>query len=185
MISRAFDAAYPPASTPPGCEVAMGYVGREGFTPHVWTTGEWDRFAALPQLPIWVPDLAADPAAEAEEAVKAVEKIGWASHQVAERVIIFDVETQTGLRAWWQTIAREVYAMGFAPVMYGSLSTVLSNAAADLLVADWNDSPQLLPGQTIHGHQYQAGVQFGGTQLDFSVIDEWLFARAGLGPRHE
>lgn len=187
MISKVFDASIPPLTVPPGCQAASGYVGREHFTPHVWTLEEWQRFSHVPQLPYWVPDLAAVPELEADAAVQAVLALGWAPHMPDERAILFDFETAEGPadRGWWAVCAQAVSLVGFTPVMYGSLNTVLENAAADILVAAWNNDAQLLPGQTIHGHQYQAGVAFEGTQVDYSVIDEWLFARAGRGPRHD
>ncbi|HXC83855.1 MAG TPA: hypothetical protein VNV62_18560 [Trebonia sp.] len=186
MITTVFDAAFPPSRIPPGCKAVAGYVGRLNFTPHVWTLPEWQRFSSIPQLPYWVPDLAVAPNLEAAAAVHAVLELGWAPHIADERAVIFDFETASGPadRGWWQECAAAVSAAGFCGVMYGSLSTVLENAAVDVVVAAWDNSAQLLPGQTIHGHQYKAGVAFDGTQIDYSVMDEWLLARAGVGPRH-
>ena len=73
----------------------------------------------------------------------------------------------------------------FTPVAYGSLSTVLMNAAVDVWAASWNGEAVVPPGQTIHGHQDQADVPFAGTRVDYSVVDAWLFERGGVGPRHE
>jgi hypothetical protein len=186
MITTMFDASVPPGQIPPGCKAVAGYVGRPNFTPHVWTLSEWLTFSSIPQLPYWVPDLAAEPGAEGATAVDAVMELGWAPHMSFPRAILFDFETASGPadRGWWQECAATVGADGFCGVMYGSLSTVLENAAVDVVVAAWDNSAQLLPGQTIHGHQYKAGVAFDGTQIDYSVIDEWLLARAGVGPRH-
>ena len=182
-----FDASVPPPISPAGCQAVLGYVGREGFTPHVWTATEWDRFRHLRQVPAWLPDFSVGPVNEAHAAIKAVQDLGWAADETDERAIVFDFETAEGAstRAWWEDTSAELAVQGFTGVVYGSLSTILENAAADVIVADWNNTAQLLPGQTIHGHQYQAGVPFLGTQVDFSVIDEWLFERAGRGARHQ
>ena len=42
MLALATDSAYPYnyAQRPAGCQVIMGYVGRPGYTPHVWTLSE-------------------------------------------------------------------------------------------------------------------------------------------------
>ncbi len=47
-LALAVDSAYPFdfAQRPPGTAVIMGYVGRDGYTPHVWTRAEVDRARA-------------------------------------------------------------------------------------------------------------------------------------------
>ncbi|MGA9367276.1 MAG: hypothetical protein WBV35_07450, partial [Steroidobacteraceae bacterium] len=85
---------------------------------------------------------------------------------------------------WWQTCAAAVSDGGFIAVAYGSLSTVLLNAASDVWVGNWKDGVVPQAGQTVHGTQYQANAPFNGTFVDYSVIDEWLMARGGVGPRH-
>jgi hypothetical protein len=181
MISKMFDAAFPPQSVPGGCQAVLGYVG--GRADHVWTLEEWDRFHSLRQLPCWVADISQSPAAQASGAIRAAMGLGWAPHQPDTRVIVCDLETAIA-PAWYQVFAADVASAGFVAVAYGSLSTVLNCAAIDVLAADWNGVPQLQPGQTIHGHQYQANVAFQGTKVDYSAIDEWLFVRGGQGPRH-
>ncbi len=182
MIAKVFDAAYPPQSAPPGCAGVLGYIGGARAT-RVWTVAEWQRFGHLRQYPCWVPRVGDDPAAEAHGAVAAALRLGWAAHEQFTRVIVGDLETGIDA-AWWAAFADEVDAAGFAAVAYGSLSTVLLNAAVDVWAASWDDLPELLPGQTIRAKQDQAAVPFGGTQIDLSVIDEWLLARGGIGPRH-
>lgn len=184
----AFDAANPPGRVPPGMRVAMGYIGRPGFTPHVWSVPQWQVFARIPQIPYWVPNLSAPPAAEAQAAATAAKDLGWAPHMpgAKKRAIVFDFETAEGPydRAWWADCGAHLEEWGFTDVAYGSLSTVLELAATDLIVADWDGDPVIMPGQTIRGHQYQAGVAFDGTSIDYTMIDQWLYDRAGQGPRH-
>jgi hypothetical protein len=178
MLYKCFDAAFPPETAPPGAQAVLGYLGREGQTPHVWTLAEWQRFGHLRQFPAWVPDLGRAPGIEADLAVAAAAALGWAPHQPDPRVIVIDMETSIE-PAWYNTAAGRIIWHGYTPVAYGSLSTVLQNAALDVWAADWNDLPRLQPGQTIHGTQYAAGGA-----VDWSVIDSWLWDRGGEGPRH-
>jgi hypothetical protein len=178
MLYKCFDAAFPPETAPPGAQAVLGYLGREGQTPHVWTLAEWQRFGQLRQFPAWLPDFAVPPATDAGAAVIAAMDLGWAPNQRRSRVIVCDLETSEE-PAWYSIWAAGIIDRGFTPVAYGSLSAVLANAADDVWAADWNDVPQLQPGQTIHGTQYAAGGA-----VDWSVIDSWLWDRAGEGPRH-
>jgi hypothetical protein len=178
MISRVFDASTPPQTAPPGFAGVLGYVGKRGFTPHVWTPEEWRRFGHLRQFPCYVPDLNADPAAEARIAVAAVEALGWAKFpEPNTRAIICDTEVKI-VPAWYATFAAIVGEAGFIAVDYGSLWFAAQNLAADIWAAEWDGNAQLEAGQTIHGHQYNAGQI-----MDLSVIDEWLLNRGGVGPR--
>jgi hypothetical protein len=178
MLYKVFDAAVPPATAPPGAQAVLGYIGRPGQTPHVWTLPEWQRFGRLRQFPCWVPDLTAPGNIEADAAIEAAMMLGWAPGQPNPRAIVCDLETHE-VPAWYNSWAAGIIDRGFTPVAYGSLSAVLANAADDVWAADWNDVPRLQPGQTIHGTQYVAGGA-----VDWSVIDSWLWDRGGEGPRH-
>lgn len=184
-MMKVFDASIPPESAPPGAEGVLGYVGRPGFTPHVWTPDEWRRFSHLRQFPAWLPDLLDSPHVDALQAVDAVKALGWAAHMPAgtERAIVFDGETEQ-IPGYYQAWAATVGSAGFFAVDYGSYSTVLGNAAYDVWAADWNGIPALEPGQTVHGDQYRAGIAWQGTQIDLSVVDASLFDRGGRGARH-
>lgn len=184
---KVFDAAYPPGEVPPGAQGAAGYIGRAGRTPHVWTPLQWRPFRGLRQFPYYVPDLSLSPAVAAAEAVSEVLRLGWARFpEPATRAILFDWESAEGPadRAFWARCAALVAQDGFCPVAYGSMSTILELAASDVIAADWDGKADLPAGQTIHGHQFQANVGFDGTQVDYSVFDDWLFNRGGVGPRH-
>lgn len=182
-LYRAFDAATPPEHAPPGCPAVLGYIGGKRAA-RVWTLAEWQRFAGLRQFPAYVPDVRhEDPAAAAKTAAAEMRSLGWAPGQPARRVIICDLETEV-VPQWYQTFAAAVQLAGFEAVAYGSLSTVGGNLAADVWVAAFDGSAALLPGQTVHAHQYAADVASGGTRVDYSVMDEWLFDRGGQGPRH-
>ena len=178
-LYRVFDAATPPQTAPAGCQGVLGYIGG-ARAARVWTLEEWQRFVHLVQFPAWVPDPVTEvPAHSAQNAVAAAKALGWAPWMSpAKRAIICDLETDV-VRGWYAAFAAEVEQRGFTAVAYGSLSTVLENAAAAVWVAAWDGSAVLLPGQTVHAHQYQAG-----RLMDFSVVDDWLSARGGQGPRH-
>jgi len=185
-LYRMFDASEPPQRAPGGCQLVMGYIGREGYTPHVWTIPEWQRFAGFRQVPIWVPDLGASPAAEAQAATSAAFGLGWAKG----RAIVIDFETAGAPeRSWWDACADAIDVAGMTGVAYGSASTVFQlDAGLDGLVgvADWDGEEDLEPQQSVVFHQYQANKQLpGGGLIDLSIADEWLYLSAGVGPRHD
>lgn len=182
-LHKVFDASIPPDVAPPGADGVLGYVGRPGRTPHVWTPGEWRRFEHLRQFPAWLPDLGADPLADAIAAVDAVQALGWARMPEPDtRLILLDGEAAQ-FPAWYAGWEAHVHALGYYPVDYGSLFYVGANFARDVWAADWNDVAQLPPGESIGGEQYRANVAWRGTSIDLSVITAGLFARGGIGPR--
>lgn len=181
---KCFDAAYPPDTAPPGAVAVLGYVGREGYTPHVWTPDEWRRFEHLRQFPAFLPDFSNKPEAEADLAVSLVSVLGWAMLPEPDtRVIVLDGETRQ-YPGWYAQWAARVGSHGYHGYDYGSLSSVLGNAAYDVWAADWTDIPALEPGQTIHADQYAAGIKWGNTLIDLSVLDDATLRRGGVGPRH-
>jgi hypothetical protein len=184
---KIMDAAVPPPTAPAGIEGVMGYIGGPRAT-RTWTLADWLRFQHLVQFPVYVPDMGADPVAQALEAVAEAKKLGWAAFmpEPGRRVIGFDLETGIN-RAWYATLAAHVTADGFIPAAYGSLSTVLENAADLVIAAAWSGGsalPQIPAGQTIGGLQWEANVAVEGTMVDYSVFSPELFARGGVGPRH-
>lgn len=184
---KIMDAAVPPDTAPAGIEGVMGYLGGPRAL-RAWTLPEWLRFSHLAQFPVYVPDLNADPVAQAHQAVTLAQNLGWAAHmpEPGNRVIIFDLENLIG-RAWYADAAAVVTGAGFTPGCYGSLSTVLENAAELVIAAAWVSGgafPGLPPGQTIDGLQWEANVPVGNTMVDYNVFTPGLFARGGLGARH-
>lgn len=181
MSGLVIDAAYPPPAVPAGVSGVMGYIG--GAASHVWTPAEWQPFRAVRQYPVWVAEGgAAD--SQAAAAVKAAKSLGWAPDMpIGEtRVIVIDMETAIE-PAWYKIMAAGILSGGFVPVCYGSLSTVLGNAASDVLAADWDGIKAIPAGQTIHGVQYAANVHVGSVEVDYDLFDGWLMARGGVGPR--
>jgi hypothetical protein len=125
-----------------------------------------------------------DPREVGRFATRAARELGWApGPKVGPRTVIIDLETIID-REWVTACAQTILSEGFDPTGYGSLSTILQNAMSDVMVAAWDGEAVIPAGQTIHGHQDQANIPYGGTQVDYSVVDEWLYERGGVGPRH-
>lgn len=176
-LYRCFDAANPPDSTPPGCAAALGYVGAPGRAYHIWTTAEWHAHPGTQQFPAWVPNLANHPVNEAGDILTAMHQAGWTPGHLFAAVI--DYET-TGFAAagWHSALTQSLGRFNVDGIAYGSESTVVQTEAAHLWVAKWDGVQELDPaGQTVHGHQYAANVPYGGTVVDYSVVDTWLMSR--------
>jgi hypothetical protein len=185
-VHQILDAAYPPSAAPDGVEAVVGYLDSP-YALHPWPPAQWLPFGHLRQFPAWVANVTADPVAQAQKAVAQVLSLGWAPLSAgftSPRVIILDMEASTD-PAWYAKAAGVITAARFTPVAYGSLSTVLGNAAADVLAAAWDGVRAIPAGQTIHGGQYLANVPYAGTRVDYSLFDDWLFNRGGVGPRHQ
>lgn len=183
-LYRIIDAAFPPLEVPPGTDGVLGYVGEVGFTPHVWTVAEWDRFAELGQFPAWLPNLSLPADVDADNAIAAVQALGWAVEpKPFTRAVVLDLETgkyPDWSLEWGTRVARR----GYWPDDYGSMSTLLGNAAYDYWAADWDGIPLLQPGKRINGDQYAAGIAWENTTIDVSVVDLELWNRRGRGRRH-
>jgi hypothetical protein len=163
---------------PPGCTFAAGYIG--GNTPHVWTKGEWNRFARISGVrlfPIWVADFATDPVRSAKNAVAAMRKLGWSPG----RALVYDTE-DTVDKAWCRSFRHEVGHVQ-VPVNYGSAAVVARNGDDRLWIAKWDGDPVLEDGQDVEAHQYRADVSVAGGVVDFSVMDDPLFRQGGRGSR--
>jgi hypothetical protein len=183
---KIMDAAVPPPFVPPGIDGVMGYIGGARAT-RTWTLADWLKFSHLVQFPVYVPDITGNPEAQAADAVKLAKARGWAIEpEPATRVIIVDMEAEAA-RAWYFRMAAGITAGGFVPACYGSLSTVLENAAELVIAAAWSGGsalPAVPAGQTIEGLQWEPNVPVGDTVVDYSVFTPALFARGGVGPRH-
>lgn len=181
-----FDAAIPPTRPPSSAEGVMGYLGGPRAA-NTWSLEDWLPFAGLRQFGVYVPDVSANPLSQARQAVQLALALGWSDKMqgAEQRAIIADMETSAD-PGWYDKFATDVSAHGFIPVAYGSLSTVLDNAAADVIAADWNwQVPTIPPGQTFHGGQYAANKEFDNTTIDYSAFDDSLFQRGGVRARHK
>jgi hypothetical protein len=176
-----FDAAFPPPTAYPGTQAAAGYIG--GNTPHIWTLEEWLRFRHMRQLPIWVADLGADPAASGRFAAQAARGLGWKPFAAVRRAIVADMETSAD-GSWVNHFAEAVAAHGFVTWVYGSLSSVLRDPARDgYWVASWDGVPDVEPIPHVVAHQYAPNVPWEGGEVDLSVLAPEAWERLGRGPR--
>ena len=173
-LSRVFDAAVPPATAPAGCAGVLGYIGREGKTPHVWTPAEWARFAHLVQFPCWVPNLGNHSGAEANDIIDALHlAFGFVPGPAHLLAVVIDYETAGAAEAKWHAaLADALGHRSLDAVAYGSLSDVIQIEAAHVWSALWDDQPALEGGMTVHAHQY-----LSTPSIDYSVVDAWLMAR--------
>jgi hypothetical protein len=178
-----FDAENPPAIAPPHAMGVMGYLGGPRAA-RAWTLDEWAPFSGLRQFGLYVPDITLSPNAQGIQAVQLALGLGWSDKMTGsqQRAIVIDMETSVDA-AWYKSIADSIDSRGFTSVAYGSLATVLGNAASDVLAADWKLNPAIPAGQTLHGDQYDANVPFENTVIDYSMIDGWLYQRGGVGLR--
>jgi hypothetical protein len=174
-----FDAAYPPRTAPSSCSGVLGYIGG-GRAYRTWTLADWEPFVNLKQFPCWVPKGTENAVADAKNAVDKANQLGWVS-KGGSRVIICDLETLE-VPSWYHSWAMQVNAMGYYSVAYGSASTIDKNKATNVWIAQYNGA-QSLPTDT-HAHQYAENVKFSTTEVDYSIIDDWMFDRGGVGRRH-
>jgi hypothetical protein len=187
MLHVMYDAAYPPTRPYPGATAVAGYIG--GNTPHVWTSSEWNAAnggGRLHQLPIWVGYLEDNPEIHANEAVKAAEKLGWASHLLHRRYICLDKETQQD-RAWCARFASVLHRGGFDCLEYRSVSTIESDptpSQCDNWAADWYTKVNWNLVPRTEAFQFAPDVHFDTTMVDLSLVSDQCLTKLGTGLRH-
>lgn len=176
-----FDAAYPPAKPPSGCQGVLGYIGGDNAL-HTWTVDEWLRYQHLRQYPCWVPDVHGRSTAAqiGWAAVARANQLGWKSKN-GERVIVMDLETFANA-TWWDECATAINKGGYDAVCYGSSSTVGANRATNVWAAHYDGLASALQVGWC-AKQYRANVACESTQVDYSIITPWLYEHGGTGPR--
>lgn len=163
----------------PGTEVIAGpdligfvfYVGRAGFTPHIWTGEQIARQTLRYAIPAWVPDLdppalnAANGANDGQDCAADLHALGVPAG-VAVRV---DLETATGAGVYLRNFRAQLNLAGYWFGSYGSASTVFSNphGGAGWWVADWTGHPHDYPHPFVTMTQYADAAQ-AGTPWDLS-----------------
>jgi hypothetical protein len=188
-VKTMFDAAYPqPAASVQHFDVAGGYLGFPGATPHVWSDSDWASQPCRYRFPIMVPSWFRfgtwDAVADANAAAAQLASIGADSGCL----IGLDMETQivpTYVGAFISTMMNQ---FGHPVAVYGSTSTLFSNRADQWAggyywPADITDQPVLLnsarasdlraSGQNVPDAAVQSIVatQYaGGSALDLNVI---------------
>ena len=182
-LDRMFDASAPPEKPYPGCTAVAGYIG--GNTPHEWTLEEWQRFADLRQLPIWVFGLGGLSArTQGIEAASRARALGWKPHAHDRRAIVLDMETSED-GAFVAAFAAAVHQEGYSCWPYGSRSTIYSDPTEDgvwVALYDGQFSMEDLPHAV--AHQVAPNVPWDATAVDLSVISAGALHHLGRGPRH-
>lgn len=180
-MHKCFDAAFPPLEAPAGCDSVLGYIGGSRAL-HTWALDEWRRFSHLRQFPCWVPDPhgRSTPAQIGQAITARANELGWRSSG-GSRVVVVDLETFASAK-WWHELATAVNEGGYYAVCYGSAATVRANEASNYWAALY-DGEATVPGWA-HAKQYEANVRVQSTEVDYSVISDWMFERGGVGPRH-
>jgi hypothetical protein len=183
-LFRAFDAAYPPQQAPPNCQAVLGYLG--GYATHTWTLDEWDRFKDYRQAGYWVYNAAwaKDGYGEGVEACTAARALGWIPFAENRRVIGNDMETAVN-PAYCRDFQMACNVMGFTSFTYGSIGNILEDGdyGLGIVVANWNDVPQIDPATGVIGDQYLADQPWEDTTVDYTVFSGTVLKHFGVGPR--
>lgn len=177
MLALATDSAYPYdyRQAPAGTVAQLGYVGRSGYTPHVWTRAEADaaRAAGLRWWPI-VTGISIGPTSALDGHLNAQTMIAQAPLYGVKKTdpVFCDLEPDSlhadpaGARAMAATFRNEMHAAGY-PRAY------IYSTNADFIdwEANWtNVRPAILPAGRI-------GLQYGGMiDFDLSVFDPVLLS---------
>src|SRR6185437_6296933 len=149
------------------------YLGRPGFTPHVWTEAQIDRQTLRYALPVWVPDLQPrgdlspmQGAADGQDAAAALHQLG-VPRGVAVRV---DMETEVSV-GYLRQFRSQLNIAGYWYGPYGSASTVFGNpqGGAGYWVADWTGHPHEYDHPGVSATQYASASQ-AGTAWDLSEL---------------
>lgn len=185
MLYHGFDAAHPPSRAYPGTQVACGYLGPDGFTPHVWSLEEWNlcnEGGVLRSLGIWLADFSATPGGQARAASEAAIALGWKPHAEVLRFITLDSEVSLDVM-WIRDFAESLFTLGFLAFDYRSISAqVQSPSGLDEWSARWDVPPGPFSAKQ-EGFQYEEDVSFDNTLLDLDLFSQLAFDRFGRGVR--
>lgn len=165
---RLRDAAYAGNIDPATWDHAVAgyYGGPQAF--HVWSPGDWARFAGHKKLPIWVAGLnGAEEGAAAVAALKAlrVPRGVWT---------VVDMEARAD-RTYVEAFGQALHAARYKVWVYGSAATVFGNPALDgYWVADYAGRGPFMysppAGQEVRATQYASG-----TMYDSSAVKDFTF----------
>jgi hypothetical protein len=167
MSGTMFDASTPPMIAPPGYAAVAGYVG--GDTPHVWTISEWERFAGLRKLPVYVHSQRTKVTTGHDDAMLALSQLQKIGCPPGSRVAV-DTETLVDI-PHVSGFFRTMRFFGYYVWVYGSADTVFGNPVCNgYWVAAYKDPPvpYMYPGRVVRATQYAAGESY-----DSSLVKPW------------
>lgn len=141
-----YDAAFPPASAPAGCDGVAFYIG--GDTPHVWTLAEIEAQPVRFRLPIYVRDnpQQVNVAMDVMQCVSRLDAIG------APKGCMVALDSETSVDAnYVATFYYQLRDAGYTLMDYGSVSTVFANNIPDGYYwgAHWTNRAGVEPGQVM------------------------------------
>lgn len=141
------DAAYPGGDL--GAEIICFYLGG-ALATHTWSHAELAEQSARWRLPIWVPDPAGDPVAQAHDCVAALAALGVPAG------VAYSLDEETSKNAGFvHAFAQVTEAAGYLCVPYGSSGNIFSlPVRAGYWVADPTGVPHMYPHPGVEGTQW-------------------------------
>lgn len=171
-----FDAATPQDPARIGSfDVAAGYIGYSGATPHVWSKADWDSQPCRYRLPIFVPSWWAGLGWDTVRDVNAVKAALNSLGVPIGSTIGLDMETEVQ-PSYVSILITQINAAGYGVLVYGSKSYVYRNplpngSRSGYWPAEWNGIPHMASGVNVWATQY--GSQSGnGYDYDLNQISE-------------
>lgn len=171
-----FDAAVPQDSARiKSFDVAAGYIGYSGATPHVWSKADWDSQPCRFRLPIFVPSWWAGLGWDTVRDVNAVKSALSFLGVPSGSTIGLDMETQVQ-PSYVSILITQLNAVGYGVLVYGSKSYVYQNplpngSRSGYWPADWNGIPHMASGVNVWATQY-GSVSSNGADYDLNQISE-------------
>lgn len=171
-----FDAAVPQNPAEIGSfDVAAGYIGYSGATPHVWSKADWDSQPNRYRLPIFVPSWWANLGWDTVRDVNAVKSALAALEVPTGATIGLDMETQVQ-PSYVSILVTQINKAGYGVLVYGSKGYVYQNplpngSRAGYWPAEWTGAPHMASGIDVWATQY-GSVSGNGADYDLNLISE-------------
>lgn len=191
------DASTPGAPLPKGTSILFVYIGEKNKagapdTPHIWTGAECNLYLDAdsdlyggPHLricPVYTKDFADDPGLDAQNAIEAMQDLGWTMH--IGRLLFWDSELLIDA-TYTDRLALECMTMGVRLGKYGSLSTINHDppVPGGTWFAEWqNTKPASIPPGVGDAWQWASPTQVGGS-WDRTIAKPFVYANCGRGIR--
>lgn len=168
-----YDAAVPqPRNAVSAFDVAGGYIGSPGATPHVWSNSDWESQPARYRLPIYVPSVFRDGvwnvSGDVDECHAALNSIGVP----LGCTIGLDFETKIN-PSYVSAFSAMLRDAGYFTIIYGSTSTLFQNPPMSMgyWPADITDKPHFMSHPDVLATQY-GSISGNGVDLDLDVLSD-------------
>jgi hypothetical protein len=168
-----YDAALPqPRDAVATFDVAAGYLGSQGATPHVWTETEWDSQPARYRLPIFVPSWFRSGVWNVSNDVDECHAQLLNIQAPGGTTIGLDMEVQVNDQ-YVSAFSSLMMKVGYFVMVYGSVSSLFKNPVPSMGYWPANPNrpapPQLWNAPHVMATQY-GQVLGNGVDLDLDVI---------------